>query len=57
MSSTSKAKATASDTVDQDVAEPDLRAGTTAVQNQIDLNDPGMTGREAVESSLAAQAE
>lgn len=34
----------------------DPRAGTTVEQNQIDFNDPTLTGQEAVEKSLADQA-
>lgn len=31
-------------------------ADTAGEQNRIDLNDPSLTGREAVEQALAAQA-
>lgn len=31
------------------------RAGTTAVQNRIDFNDPTISGQEAVERNLKAQ--
>lgn len=34
----------------------DPRAGTTVEQNQIDFNDPTLTGQQAVEKSLADQA-
>lgn len=42
-----------------DVGHPALdanpRAGTTVVQNQIDLNDPTVSGAEAVKRNLEAQ--
>lgn len=34
----------------------DPRAGTTVLQNKIDMNDPTITGSEAVEQNLKAQA-
>lgn len=44
---------------DIDVAHPavdnDPRANTTETMNRIDFNDPGKTGREAVEAALKAQ--
>lgn len=47
--------------VDVDPSHPaldnDPRAGTTAEQNRIDLNDPTISGAEAVERNLAAQAQ
>lgn len=45
---------------DVDMAHPavdaDPRAGTSAEQNKIDFNDPGLTGPQAVEKNLKEQA-
>lgn len=42
--------------LDHPAVDNDPRAGTTVEQNQIDFNDPNLTGQEAVEKSLADQA-
>lgn len=42
--------------LDHPAVDNDPRAGTTVEQNQIDFNDPTLTGQEAVEKSLAEQA-
>lgn len=41
--------------VDHPAVDNDPRANTTETMNRIDFNDPGKTGREAVEAALKAQ--
>lgn len=41
--------------VDHPAVDNDPRANTTEAMNRIDFNDPGKTGREAVEAALKAR--
>jgi hypothetical protein len=41
--------------LDHPAVDADPRANTTADQNRIDFNDPGLEGHEAVERNLKAQ--
>jgi len=42
--------------LDHPAVDANPRAGTTVNQNKIDFNDPNLTGQEAVERNLKAQA-
>lgn len=41
---------------DHPAIDNDPRKGTTVLQNKIDMNDPTITGSEAVEQNLKAQS-
>ncbi len=51
------ASAATSADLEHPALDSDPRAGTTDEQNQIDFNDPALTGRQAVEKALASQGE